>query len=313
VRKGRKELIEDFVSGFPEKVRDLLWAIPDQGGALTEDQARELTTRLDWSMERLMVKLLGLARIHAVVPVSDFRVGAVAWAESGSGSGNGLFLGANYEFRSQPLNQSIHAEQAAATNAWQAGAKAIQSLAVTDAPCGHCRQFLYEFGAKAKEMVIITPGNGPDSLDRKPLGELLPQAFGPLDLGLEGVSDPDREGREQLCLARASTDPLVLEALAAARRSHAPYSGNRNGCALLLDSGRIVSGSGFESAAFNPSLSPLHSAVLDLNMSGIDNGSTVRKAVLVERPTTITQKGGFEGLLKTWAPKAEMEYHQAET
>lgn len=308
---NRAQRMEAFFSGFPARVGALLRRIPAQGGALTMSQAREAVDALGWSMERVMLGLLDLARVQAVVPVSGFQVGAVAWAEAGPGTEGGLFLGANYEFFGQPLNRSIHAEQSAAVNAWQAGAGELRAVAVTDAPCGHCRQFLYEFGPQAPEMAIILPGDKPDSPIRETLATLLPRAFGPLDLGLEGVTGREGPAGSGLSLKEPSTDPLVLEALAAAEHSHAPYSGNPGGCALLLESGRTVSGSGFESAAYNPSLSPLHSAVSRLNMFGIDNGSTVKRAVLVERPSLISQKEGLEGLLKTWAPQTELEYHQA--
>ena len=308
----REERIAAFISGFPREVRDLLRAVPEQGGFLGQDQAQEAARRLGWSLERLMAGLLDLARIYASVPVSGFRVGAVAWAGPGPGSRGGLFLGANHEFSAQPLNQSIHAEQAAVVNAWQAGAGELKALAVTDAPCGHCRQFLYEFGAKAKEIRLILPGQNPDSYDRVRLGRLLPRAFGPLDLGREGGPEGGGSGEKELTLKEASSEPLVLEALAAARRSHAPYSGNLSGCALLLDSGRVVCGSCFESAAFNPTLSPLQSAVARLSMIRHGQGTCIKKAVLVELPTAISQREAFAGLLKTWAPGAEMEYHEAD-
>jgi cytidine deaminase len=66
-----------------------------------------------------------------------------------------------------------------------AGARRIGAVVVTTGaarptpPCGQCRQFLYEFGPG---MVVISEGR--DGTRRRwRLGELLPDAFGPDDLG----------------------------------------------------------------------------------------------------------------------------------
>ena len=63
-----------------------------------------------------MRELLPWASSFAVVPVSGFAVGAVAFGASGA-----LYAGANLEFAGSPLGASVHAEQAAIANAWLRG------------------------------------------------------------------------------------------------------------------------------------------------------------------------------------------------
>ncbi len=80
----------------------------------------------------------------------------------------------------------------------------------------------------------------------------------------------------------SADDRLVLEALHAANLSHAPYSQAHSGMALQLADGRIFAGRYAENAAFNPSLPPLQSALILLNITGGDCRD-IRRAVLVER------------------------------
>ena len=58
-------------------------------------------------------------------------------------------------------------------------------------------------------------------------------------------------------------------AIAAANRSHMPYSKSPSGVALECKDGRIFSGSYAENAAFNPTLPPLQGALILLNLKGL--------------------------------------------
>ncbi|WP_413741280.1 cytidine deaminase [Sodalis sp. RH15] len=80
----------------------------------------------------------------------------------------------------------------------------------------------------------------------------------------------------------SADDPLLQQALQAANQSHAPYSRAHSGVALQLADGRIFAGRYAENAAFNPSLPPLQSALILLNITGGDCRD-IRRAVLVER------------------------------
>ena len=143
----------------------------------------------------VMAGALGAARALAVAPISGFPVGAVVRGLSGA-----LYLGANLEFAGLPLGASVHAEQSAVANAWAHAEAGVTALAVTAAPCGHCRQFLYELVSAARLRVLVS------GADPTLLPELLPAAFGPSDLGLAGVLlQPQRHGLALAATMRPAT------------------------------------------------------------------------------------------------------------
>ena len=119
------------------------------------------------------------ASARAYCPYSKFPVGAAVLTGSGE-----IFSGCNVENASYGL--TICAERNAI---FQAVAKSKLSLvafvvvytptAIPSAPCGACRQVINEFGPDAE---IICVCDGPDVL-RTTLGHLLPDAFGPRNLG----------------------------------------------------------------------------------------------------------------------------------
>lgn len=53
-------------------------------------------------------------------------------------------MGVNLEFARLPVNNSVHAEQFLVVNAVHHEERAITKMAVSAAPCGHCRQFYSE-------------------------------------------------------------------------------------------------------------------------------------------------------------------------
>ena len=208
--------------------------------------------------------LLPLAARFARPPVSNFKVGCVSRGLSGN-----LYLGANVEFAGEALSFTVHAEQSSVANAWMNGEEGIDLIAVTAAPCGYCRQFLNEL-TTADSLTIAIPGT------TQTLRQLLPSAFGPRDLGIEG----GLMQREEHPLSVSASDPLTLAALAAARRSYAPYSKSYAGVAVQTSDGIIATGAYAENAAFNPSMSPLEVALSQLNLAG-GAFDTITDAVLV--------------------------------
>ncbi len=62
----------------------------------------------------------------------------------GLGASGRLYVGVNLEFARLPVNNSVHAEQFLVVNAVHHGETAITKMAVSAAPCGHCRQFYSE-------------------------------------------------------------------------------------------------------------------------------------------------------------------------
>jgi cytidine deaminase len=221
------------------------------------------------TVEELMLALIPEAQKFAIPPISNFIVGAIALGSSGS-----IYFGANFEFVGQALSFTVHGEQAATAHAIACGETGMQKLAVSAAPCGYCRQFLYEI-TTASTLEIVLP-NTPTAL----LTALLPDAFGPGDLGVTAaLMSPQAHG---MTLASGHDDPVVQAALAAANSSYSPYTFDYAGVALQTQDGGIFTGSVAENAAFNPSMSPLEAAVVNLVISGGKSYSNIVDAVLVE-------------------------------
>lgn len=116
------------------------------------------------------------AAAKAYAPYSGFRVGAAIWTEKG------LFTGANVENASYGLTNC--AERTAIFAAAAAGARKLKCVVVytptpsATAPCGACRQVIFEFGPDAR---VLSCCDGKDIIDTT-IQALLPGAFGPADL-----------------------------------------------------------------------------------------------------------------------------------
>ena len=300
-----------IIGAFPSSVRDSLQTVQKAGGMLSAEHSSSIMETLNLSAEDLMLRLLPLARLYSATPISDFQVGAVAKARMADNAGDAaLFLGANIEFSAQALTQTIHAEQAAVINAWLQGASKIDAIAVTAAPCGYCRQFLYELEDGPGVTVILHKPELTDVMTYK-LSDLLPHAFGPRELGSHTGLMASLDQQLNLSLPLPSADPIVQSALQAARHSYAPYSHNLAGCMIQTSEGNIYGGRYAENAAFSPSLTPLHTAIICMNMENFELENTITRAVLVEKPTIISQRTVCELLLKTLAPNVILEYYEA--
>jgi cytidine deaminase len=250
------------------------------------------------SVEAFMGDLLAFAKTYSRPSLTAYRVGCVALADNGD-----LYLGANLEVEANVLSMSVHGEQSAISNALRLGAKRITALAVTAAPCGHCRQFLNEIEGADKLQVHVT-GKPPATLR-----QLLPEPFGPADLGLTtavfnspAVALKFAPGHPAApSKVRRKLDDLAIEA---AGKSYAPYSKALSGVALRTSSGKIFWGSYIENAAFNPSLSPLQMALVGLIFGG-ESVENVTEVVLVElQDSAITQRRSTQSTLEALAPGA---------
>jgi len=246
------------------------------------------------SVDALMLGLLPLARTYARPPISHYLVGAVARGASGN-----LYLGANIEIPGHSLGFSVHGEQFALSNAYMHAEKGIAAIAVTAAPCGHCRQFMTEI-APNRDIQVLIAGQSPVRLD-----VLLPMAFTPNDLGFKDGALPVRE--TNLARPEGITDDLILSALDAARKSYAPYSKSHSGIAIASQSGRIHKGAYIENVAFNPSLSPLQTALAALIVAGEDYKSIARIALVETEGSAISQKSVTEAALQAIAPTAQLQ------
>ncbi len=117
------------------------------------------------------------ARARAYAPYSGFAVGAALLAKDGR-----VFTGCNVENASYGL--TVCAERVALFKAISEGAREFVALAVACgaspcAPCGACRQVLYEFAPDL--LLIMADGEGKTWCTAR-LFELLPRGFGPDDL-----------------------------------------------------------------------------------------------------------------------------------
>ena len=272
---------DDSVGQFPDQVAALIRNVLVQSGCLQKDQVKQILPVLALDTEGLMNALLPVAAALSVAPVSNFRVGAVA--EGGSGN---LYLGANLEFLQHPVKVTVHAEQCAVTNAWHQGETRLKRLFVNEAPCGHCRQFLKELNA-ADKMQIVIHRSSQDDIIHCSIDDLLPEAFGPADLGI----DDYLMSEVNYPLALEDSSELAQAALEAAKKSHAPVSQSRAGVALQLSSGRIVSGRYGENAAFNPGISAMESALVNWRMAQLGSpDDSIVAATMVEQKGKSSQR-----------------------
>jgi len=129
---------------------------------------------------KMIEQLTHLARdasTRAYVPYSHFRVGAALVSQSGA-----MFSGCNVENASYGLTNC--AERTAIFSMVAAGETNFEAIVVytpteaPTAPCGACRQVLFEFNPAAE---VISICNGTE-VRRTLVRDLLPGAFGPKSL-----------------------------------------------------------------------------------------------------------------------------------
>jgi cytidine deaminase len=235
-----------------------------------------------------MLERLVEAESYARPALSGYRVAAVVRGTSGA-----LYLGANIEFAGENLGQTVHAEQAALSNAFMHEEPGIEAIAVSAAPCGHCRQFLYEF-AGGRDIEILVPGEPAITLSA-----LLPRPFGPRDLNVTGGP------LSRTKIAIQNVESVAQAARYAAANAYAPYSHSPSGVAIRSRRGNIYRGSYIENSAFNPSLPPLQVALVGVAMANEDF-SDIAEVVLAEAANnSISQLNATKSVLAVIAPRAE--------
>lgn len=110
---------------------------------------------------------------RAYAPYSRIRVGASLLTYNGN-----IYAGANVENASYGLTLCAEGAAIAQAVAAEGPSMRLQAIAVASdqpgplAPCGACRQVIFEFGSEA---LVIFRGEG--SLMEVPITELLPYAF----------------------------------------------------------------------------------------------------------------------------------------
>ncbi len=114
---------------------------------------------------------------HAYAPYSDFPVGVAGLVDDGR-----VVVGCNVENASYGLCNC--AERTAIFSAVAAGERKFKCVVVytptktATAPCGACRQVIYEFGPNIR---VLSFCDEPEQSDAS-ISDLLPGAFGPKDL-----------------------------------------------------------------------------------------------------------------------------------
>jgi cytidine deaminase len=134
---------------------------------------------MDAGTARMLLDRARQARAQAYAPYSGFTVGAALLTEEGD-----VVTGCNVENASYGLSNC--AERTALFKAVSEGRRRFAAVAVVGtrddapcAPCGACRQVLYEFGP---DMLFVTPTDGDGGYSVTPMRELLPGAFDPARL-----------------------------------------------------------------------------------------------------------------------------------
>ncbi|HXJ97093.1 MAG TPA: cytidine deaminase [Terriglobia bacterium] len=112
------------------------------------------------------------ARLNAVAPYSNFKVGAALLTPEGK-----IYTGCNVENATYGL--SMCAERVALFKALSEGERGFRRIVVASdsarpaTPCGACRQLLWEFAGEI-EVILVNPQGQRETFQ---LAALLPQAF----------------------------------------------------------------------------------------------------------------------------------------
>ncbi|KAJ6913981.1 hypothetical protein NC651_016283 [Populus alba x Populus x berolinensis] len=254
-------------------------------------EAESMAKQSGLTVLQLLPALVKSAQALARPPISNYHVGAV-----GLGSSGRIFLGGNLEFPGLPLHHSVHAEQFLITNLTLNAEPSLEYVAVSAAPCGHCRQFLQEIRHAPDVQILITGDSTSNQSYKNDLANK--QQFEPLSC--------DALLPNGVC---ASFEDLKNEALEAANKSHAPFTNCPSGVALMDCEGKVYRGSYMESAAYNPSIGPVQAALVAYVMGGRGGGyDRIVAAVLVEKQgAKVRQEQTARLLLKEISPKCEFK------
>ncbi len=140
--------------------------------------------------EQALIAAARGAMAHAHAPYSRFAVGAALRMTDGS-----ILTGSNFENASYGLSLCAETVAIAAANA-QGRLKDIAAIAVTGGPmggasndvitpCGRCRQIIKEAQDMAgRPLAILCAAPQGEAFKRFDLDYLLPEAFGPANLGI---------------------------------------------------------------------------------------------------------------------------------
>jgi cytidine deaminase len=128
--------------------------------------------------EQILVKMAEEVRKNAFCPYSRYKAGTAVLAENGK-----IYVGCNVE---TSVFKTPHAEENAISAMIADGGRRIIAVCcmAKHFPCGPCRQFIWDFSGGNSSLKIIKvdlKGN----IVIATIGELLPEPFGPKDLGID--------------------------------------------------------------------------------------------------------------------------------
>ena len=269
----------------------------NDGGVLPASEVEALCRVHGADVETLMLVLLKFAESFARPPISNFTVGAIGM-EAGTGN---LVFGGNLEFTVAHHGNPVHGEGFVLTRAFSRGTS-IDAIAIGEAhPCAHCRQYLSEFAATSNLTLIDPLGH------RLTMAQIYPWPFDPNYLGESGivagaVPYPD------LRLGHHALAPDIARRLeATGRRSYSPYGKSPAAIVLSLADGRQIAGAVIESVAFNPTMSPLQAAMIDLFAHGYAITDIASAAIATRRGAAVDYVTHAVGLLNAIAPDLQID------
>lgn len=141
---------------------------------------------MDWPALR---SAAAAAATCAYAPYSRLHVGAAGLTDAGQ-----VVTGCNVENASYGLTLCAECGLVSALHSSGGTRLVAVSIVAGDgnplAPCGRCRQLLFEAGGNA---LLVDGGDGADPV---PLGALLPGAFGPIDVGARREATDDASGQD---------------------------------------------------------------------------------------------------------------------
>eukprot|EP00878_Enallax_costatus_P025530 GHUV01027317.1.p1 GENE.GHUV01027317.1~~GHUV01027317.1.p1 ORF type:complete len:278 (+),score=68.48 GHUV01027317.1:337-1170(+) len=189
----------------------------------------------------------------------------------------------------------VHAEQFLVANLALHGEQKLNTLAISAAPCGHCRQFYSEL-ACADGIRFVFGWHGHTHPEVFHFPELLPARFEPEDLLGDGdkalLLQPQHHSLKwsseaQAVLQQRAGDAVFQQAAAAAftaaQQSYSPYTLCPSAVAVINMQDQISAHGYMENAAHNPGIPPLQAAVVAAIIQGqLETYQQIRELVLVE-------------------------------
>jgi cytidine deaminase len=247
------------------------------------------------SARELALLALPAAGTLAQPPISGFRVGAVGLTTSGE-----LLPGGNLEFPGASIHDTVHAEGFVTLGA-RARGLSLDALAIGEArPCAHCRQVLAEMGW-ADRLRLIDPFGADVGL-----WDVYPAAFVPGDLGMAAAGVAGADAGSPARPAGVADDAAAALA-AAARRAHAPYSGEPAAVAVRTRDGRVFGGAVLESVAFNPTIGPVQDVLVALAAADVPFADVREGWLAVVRDGRVGHEASARALLAAVAPGASLQ------